>query len=58
MFGEDLPFEDVPFVVVTGAVVELLNELGAKGEVPMGSLLAVGGGVRPRDEGRGMCFDF
>lgn len=55
----DLPFGVVPFV--TGAVVELLNELGAKGDVPTvveESLLTAGGGVRPRDEGRGMCFDF
>lgn len=51
----------------TLAVVELLRELGTKGDGPTvligldGVIVDVGrggGGVRPRVVGRGMCFDF
>ena len=62
------------FVVVVGddddftlAVVELLRELGTKGDGPTvligleGVVVEVGRGdegVRPKLVGRGMCFDF
>jgi len=69
--GEEV---DLPFGVVAGAVVELLKELGTKGDGPT-VLIALGvdvvddwleealfaedgGGVRPSEEGRGMCLDF
>jgi hypothetical protein len=51
----------------TLAVVELLRELGTKGDGPTvlvgldGAVVDAGrgdGGVRPRVVGRGMCFDF
>jgi hypothetical protein len=45
-------------------VVELLKELGTKGDGPTvligleADVVDVGGGVRPRVVGRGICFDF
>lgn len=56
---------DDDFTLTPEAVVELLRELGTKGEGPtvlIGLEVVVvdagGGGVRPRVMGRGMCFDF
>ena len=62
--GEEV---DDDFTLAPGAVVELLRELGTKGDGPtvlIGLEVVVvdvgggGGGVRPRVVGRGMCFDF
>lgn len=52
ILGEALPLAEVfPLDDAGAIVVELLNELGTKGELPtvVESLLAEGGGVRPRD---------
>lgn len=61
--GDDLP-------LVGLAVIELLSELGAKGEGPMVETtviaedevrldeFTVGGGVLPREDGRGICLVF
>jgi len=64
--------DDLPFVVVVAAwaVIELLRELGANGEGPTAETVVtvddavwldeftVGGGVRPREDGRGICLVF
>lgn len=64
--GDEVTDED-GLTFAPGAMVELLRELGAKGDGPtvlIGLEVVVadvgggGGGVRPRVVGRGMCFDF
>jgi hypothetical protein len=65
--GGEVADDGVGFTLAPEAVVELLRELGTKGDGPtvvIGLEVVVvdagGGGkdVRPKLVGRGMCFDF